>query len=330
LRLRTYMTASDLFRLRHQDNCQTAARFRREDLVPERELHTRKWFDYRFMSPKEATNVFRAEYQKVYRRKYASNIDTEKSLNKYGVRAGIPETHKAEFTSFWRVRQSADLLGMPYDVFLEAAFEDLLRGRFQRIPYINQLMGKYQARIAVAATDRWEEQCQSRLMYSLLPHYKQESFHGLAAQIAHQDWVLAQLKSRSDSTIGRACFTLRILPEERVRLQFGDERLENARAHAAGEVPEVLESLGPRQLLPSCVMLPGARDISSPECSSCKVATFCTRAEASVLGSVITVTGVADPRAERQRKLGRERTRKSRRKAKLAAEAKSDIGEKTT
>ena len=324
------MTAPDLnFRQRHKDSCVTTTQFRRADLTSERDLHTRKWFDYRFMSPREATAIFRAEYEKVYRLSHARNIDTAQAERKFGTRRGVPEDHKAEFTSFWRARQFADLLGMPYGIFLGAAYQILLSGSFQRIPYINQIYGKHQLRIAVAATERWEEHCASRFMFSPLPHYKSESFRGLAAQVAHQDWVLEQLKTSTYHAIGRACFTLQILPEERAKLEFDEECLERAREYAAEEVPEAHESWGPRQLLPSCAMLPGALDISSPECSTCKVASFCTRAGASVLGSVTTVTGAADPEEERRRKLGRDRTRRCRQKAKLAAEAEFDIGRKT-
>ena len=329
-RLRERMTETDLIlRARLKDSCVTTAQFRRADLTSERDLHTRKWFDYRFMSPSEATAIFRAEYEKVYRSSHAHNIDTAEAERKYGTRRGVPEDYRAEFTSFWRARQFADLLGVPYDIFLQAAYQTLLRGSFQRIPYINQLFGKHRERVAVAAIQYWEEYCGSRFVFSALPHYRQESLQGLAAQVAHQDWVLEQLKTRNDHAIGRACFTLRILPEERAKAAFGEERLENARACAAEEVPEVHESWGPRRLLPSCAMLAGALDTSSPECLTCKVASFCTRAEASVLGSVTSVTGVADPEDERRRKLGRVRTQRCRAKAKLAAVAKSSAVAKT-
>jgi hypothetical protein len=54
-----------ILRARLKDSCVTTAQFRRADLAPERDLHARKWFDYRFMSPSEATAIFRVEYEKV-------------------------------------------------------------------------------------------------------------------------------------------------------------------------------------------------------------------------------------------------------------------------
>lgn len=315
------MAETDLIlRTRHRDSCAMTAYFKKTDLVDERALHRSKWFDYRFMSPREATHLFRTEFQKVYQRKYSANIDTEKSHNKFGVRRGPAEQDRTEFTSFWRARQFADQLGMSYDVFLEAAFEVLLRGSFERMPRINQIYGKHRVRVTGAAIRLWEEHCASRFVYSALPHYREESFCGLAAQTDHQGWVLDQLKSRSNHAIGRACFTLRILSQVRATIAFGEERLERARENVAGEIPAPHEGYELRQLLPSCAMLPGARDASSVECSACNVTSFCTLGEASVLGTVAAVTGVIDPEEHRRRKLGRDRTRKHRREKKLAAE----------
>jgi hypothetical protein len=315
-----------LLRARHKENCVTTSQFRREDLILERELHSCKWFDYRFISPSEATAIFRKTYQEVYRWKYSHNFDTEESKRKFGTRAGAPEEHRGEFTAFWRARQFADQLGMPYEIFLDAAFDALLTADRKRLPYINQLYGKYAERIAASAWDRWQEHCGSRLMFSPLPHYKTGSFVGLAAQVAHQDWVLEQLKTRSDGAIGQACFVLRIVPEERAKLAFGEVRLENGRAHVADEVPEAYEAYTLRQILPSCAMLPGVLDPSSPECSTCQLARFCAGAEAAVLRKVIADTGVADPEGVRRRRQGAVRTAKCRLKAKHAAEAKSRAG----
>jgi len=296
--------------------------FRKKDRVDERELHHLKWFDYRFMSPKEATLTFRDEFQKLYRRKYGQNIDTEESLRKFGVSRGKPENNRTEFTSFWRARQFADQLGVPYGIFLQAAFEVLLRAGWERIPYINQLYGKHQERIAFAVIAHWEEHCQTRFMFSDLPHYREESFRGLAAQTAHQDWVIEQIKQRhSDSLIGHACFVLRIVPQDRAKLAFGDDRLETGRASVEGGAAKPHETIAPRQMLPSCVMLPGVRDMSSSECSACRIADFCGRATEIVLASVVRATGVADPEECRRRALNAARTRKCRDKAKLAAAA---------
>jgi hypothetical protein len=102
----------------------TSAMLARKDLRIERDLNRQKWFDYRFMSPIEATLQFRKLFQEVYRRKYSINIDSEEAERKTGV---AKKLSRADLTSFWRARQFADGLGVTYEVFLEAAFQALIR-----------------------------------------------------------------------------------------------------------------------------------------------------------------------------------------------------------
>jgi hypothetical protein len=316
------MTDSSLtFDARYRDNCKTTQLFAKADRIDERELHDLKWFDYRFMSPREATLKFREEFQTVYRQKYARNIDTEEAPRKFGVRRGDPESHKAEFTSLWRARQSADLVGAPYDIFLNAAFDILLRGHFERMPAPNQFYRKHAEKIAIAVRDHWDELCGTRFMYATLPQYQEASFFGLPAQIAHRVWVIEQIKKlHSNHALGRACFTLRILPEAQARAAFGDERLEMARAIVADDAMAAVPHTAckRRDSLPSCAMLPGAMEIGSSECSKCKIAALCARGGEMVLQTVIGTTGVSDPVESRKRALGKERTRKCRERARTA------------
>lgn len=324
------MTDTSLtYDLRHRDNSKTAQLFAKADRVNERELHNLKWFDYRFMSPMAATLKFREEFQKAYRLKYASNIDTEESHTKFGVRRGAPEDHRAEFTSLWRARQFADLFGAPYDVFLSAALGILLRGSFHRIPYVNQLYGKHRERVAAEVRDRWEKHCTARFMYSALPQYQQASFFGLAAQTAHRIWVIEQIKAfRSNSALlGEACYSLRILPEEQARAAFGQERLDMARATVTADATTSSPhtSCRLRNSLPSCAILPGAMAPGSIECSECKLSSLCARGEASVLKAVFRATGVSDPVEHREREKGRRRTQMSRAKTRSAAAAAAGL-----
>lgn len=311
--------ANKVFYDRLRDNCKSGVLIARSDQERERELHAQKWFDYRFMSPIEATYLFRNEYQKVYRRRYAHDVDAEEAQRKYGTRIGFATDNRAEFTSFWRARQFADRLGMPYDLFLDAAFEALLRGSFQRIPYINQLYGKTKARIEQKAQEVWAAHCEDRRTYSKLPQYRTESFIGLDAQIAHRKWILDQLVARHGYGMGQACFIDRVLPPESLVAQFGEERVEQAREDYAGDAPVPHEAYQPRQMLPSCAMLPDAFSPTSPECSTCKLVRFCSTAKTAVTRAVITAAGVPDPVEHRRRQQNRDRVSKHRLKRKMAA-----------
>lgn len=314
---------------RSKNSRETARLFSQSDLVPERQLHDLKWFDYRFMAPSEATSLFRSEFQKVYRRSHAKNIDSEEAERKFGLRRGIASDNRAEFTSLWRARQFADGLGIPYPVFLTASFNTLLSGLSQRIPYVNQLYGKYDARIALAAKAHWLEIRDSRFTVSELPHYRVESFHGLPAQVAYRKWVIEEIKRRGGRAgdIGSACFIKCIIPVELAQAEFGVERVDSARDKMAGDMPEPFEPLAMADILPSCATLPGTFDAISVECRACPVSASCADVGASVCTSLVADVGSVDPVAARRRRLQSARTRKHR--AKIRTATTSAVGIRT-
>ena len=188
------MTAARLkLRTRIESNWLCVTSVSRKELGLERQLHQSKWFDYRFISPMEATSQFRDEYIKIHQRYYARNISTEGSEKRIGVRVGPAFQKRTELTSFWRARQQADLYGLPYHIFIEVSFRELTRGGWTRLPHINQLYAERNfRRICAAAAAYWEEWQQARLdqSFSHLPEYRAESYHEFSAQKAHRAWVL--------------------------------------------------------------------------------------------------------------------------------------------
>lgn len=165
----------------------------RKDLELERKLHQTKWFDYRFISPMEATHQFRDAYSEIYRRKYATTISTEEAETRTGVRAGPAFRRRTELTSFWRARQAADLYGLPYKVFIEVVFDQLIRRGWERFPHVNQLYAEQNLeRTYIAAAAYWEELQETDFgrSFSQLPKYRSESFHDFPAQVGHRVWVV--------------------------------------------------------------------------------------------------------------------------------------------
>lgn len=297
----------------------------KSDLVLERHLHDSKWFDYRFMSPLEATIQFRKEFQKVYRAKYSMYIDTAESENKFGVRPGDPCAHKKEFTSFWRARQQADVLGIPYNHYLWPAFEKLLRNGYRKIPYVNQFLGKNQTKIAFAAWEYWKEIRTTRLKVSELPLYRNEAYEGLQAQDAHRAWVISEIRNGKywTSHIRDACFLMRMIPEDLAVAEFGTEIVDEAREAAVGLTAVAVEPASSLAMLPSCAALPAAFDPGTSECGRCKLAGDCARMVGNVTGVVVATTGSDDPVVARRRALQRRRTQRHRAKKKGSAGAAS-------
>jgi hypothetical protein len=221
---------SSVIKVRFQEKCEATWKFSKPDRERERDLYGQKWFDYRFLSPIAATARFYHLYQDVYRWKYAANIDALEAERKTGV-SKTPT--RGERTSFWRARQFADELGVTYEIFLEAAFQVCNRRGWNRLPHVNQLYGeKAREAITIAVKALWADHISSRLTISTLPQYRAEAYSGLEAQIDHRNWVMDQIKARygAPHSVGRACYIHRVLPEDDAFLEYGQERLDQAKA----------------------------------------------------------------------------------------------------
>jgi len=240
-----------------------------------------------------------------------------------GIRTGRPFQRRTELTSFWRARQTADLYGLPYKIFIRSAFEHLTRGGWERLPHPNQLYAKrHLEQILVASAKYWEEYKHSLFgrSFSHLPEYRAEAFCSFPAQMAHLECVADLLKARPIPwAIGQACVIDRVISPELVLAQFGEERLVRARAEVAGGTPEPIVHFGSDDLLPSCLGIPGALVPTSPECGACPTIDLCSRIQALTLAMMKRKTGSETPVDERRKKLGRERTRRCRERKTLAA-----------
>jgi hypothetical protein len=253
-------------------------------------------------------------YQDVYRWKYSANFDSLEAERKTGV---SKKGTRGELTSFWRARQFADELGVTYDIFLEAAFQMFIRRGWHRLPHMNQLYGsKNRDAIASAVKSLWADHISSRFTVSLLPTFREESFCGLKAQIDHRRWVMDQIKARhgSPNSIGKACYVYRVLPEVEAFLEYGQDRLDQAKAEIAfeGLVPD--EPSPAETPFPSCFGLPGAPDVDGHECDECPVFRRCLNMEKIVRNAAAKKFGSDDPVLSRRKAQGRRRTSKFRAK----------------
>jgi hypothetical protein len=304
-------------KIRAGENIRATSIFAKPDREIERRLHRRKWFDYRFLSPLAATARFYVLYQDVYRRKYAANFDTFEAERKTGV---SKKSTRGEMTSFWRARQFADELGVTYEIFLEAAFQVFMRNGWNRLPHMNQLYGsKNREVIANAVKSLWADHIGDRFTISASPQYREEAYEGLDAQNEHRKWVMDQLKAKHASAlgIGRACFIHRVALETTAFIEFGQERLDQAKAEIEfnGIAPDELSPREPS--LPSCFGLPGAPDAGCDQCQGCPAFQPCLKMEILIRNAVAKKFGIDDPVLRRRKAQGRMRTAKHRAKKAL-------------
>lgn len=284
-----------------------------KDLAKERDLYTTKWFDYRFMSPYAATEVFEREYQKIFRLKWAATFDREEAEKKRGLRSGGISAGGAELTSIWHARQMADEFGLPYDFFISRAMDAATGRGARRLPRPNQLYHAWNCQRALAA---WNESLEESFRPSRLPQYRNEAYCGLHAQIAHRQWVVDRIKARSMHSylIGKSCFILKILPVEIATSEFGVDRVNQARREVADDIPVAHEMLRDDEFWPSCMAMPRAYTSGTEPCASCAKQGACRTIGERLINRMREKYGSEDPIAARKRAQTAARVRKFREK----------------
>lgn len=293
----------------------------REYLARESVLYAVKWFDYRFLSPYEATEQFIADYCDIYKQKWRMYGDLKEAEFKIGVlrlphkkliTLKVDETNvRREVTSLWSARQTADLLGIPYRFFISEAIDAHMDNGYRKVPRPNQLAaGRTQAQIITKIGERWDDWRESNFLFSENEEYRYEAYNNFHAQNEHRKWVLE--KARHPLAMGRACRIHRILPERDAEARYGRERLSRALDEVATETPVPLAALGPHDLLPACFAVPFAFDASKAICADCPEGARCRHAEQAIRGILLRRCGCEDPSLARAREQNRERQRRRR------------------
>lgn len=184
-------------------------------------LYTGKWFDYRFMTPVQATYLYAHEYKKAFQRAFRTNISVRtaqfvKPWKSVDVFHEPPQT----VSGLWRGRQTADAMGMPYDVYLTLAFEWNLR--YWRQKYLPRPQQMYSDLVTDRAAESWEEHQGGRLYYSRHENYLNRNYAGLQSQNDHHEWLFLQASKRRDAarTLGQFLVEELIMPEK-IEARYG-------------------------------------------------------------------------------------------------------------
>jgi hypothetical protein len=178
--------------------------FKHKDVAYEPQLMLTKWFDYRRLHHIQATYYFMKCYMTAYREFIRTSVDAARAPY---VRC-IKEhdfLEAREKLSFLRLRQMADTLGIPYDFFIGRAMslhyrmcsperkkgerQSVYAPRPSHIGSNEELIGK----IITA----WERQCEAYMNVAKDPFYKIKNFIGAPDQLAHEAWVIKQIKNRT-------------------------------------------------------------------------------------------------------------------------------------
>ncbi len=168
------------------------------------DLYQTKWFDYRRMNPVQATGAYIKAYGEIYRRIYARDLDHERAqhlkiITATELMAGVcnnDKKAKRKLSGFWRGRQVADALGIPYELYIEHAFTFRMR-RWQRahMPQPEHLYHEYDVE---KIQELWEELQAGRLYLPEDPAYLVQNYQGIPYQNDFHEWLFKQAKLRGN------------------------------------------------------------------------------------------------------------------------------------
>ena len=194
----------------------------------ERMLFRGKWFDYRFMHPTLATYLFARSYTTIYKVLFRRHVDHARAEGRLGFKDS-DIFNSRELSGFWRARQHADAIGMPYELYIELAMEGLMRISRSFLPRPTQLYGDMALE---AAQKGWRERLDSRLYVANDPRYRNDRFEGTPAQVAHRNFMLDQIGKRANRAhlVAQYVWKDPVLTEGEVVGRFGPEILDQARA----------------------------------------------------------------------------------------------------
>jgi hypothetical protein len=178
-------------------------------------LYQTKWWDYRFMTPYQATMEFVDAFGVEARRVYARDVDSERAEHITVITARsltekllacVPSAQRA-FPSFWRARQVADALGIPYMEYNSEALRSRMsrwssiaiqdkNGKWRtKLPTPNQL---YDERDVDKVEARWADLQRSRFYFANHHAYMVENY--IASPIQNDYYAYLVNRARHSSS----------------------------------------------------------------------------------------------------------------------------------
>lgn len=298
-----------------------ACRIPREVLADEPYLLVRKWPEYGFMSPLQATIVFTRAYREAFRASFRANIDRNRSETVLGVNSAKLRSVPGELTRVWKARQRADALGMRYEDYLGFAFRFATDRKRKMLPRPNQLHPTARTEVAWNAKMKQHlEDCPLRFA-TPLPQHDLAHDQGLPAQKAFRlHRIQVHRATYRNHLVGMRedVVTNRLLEMRHFATFVRSDVFEDFRKQVEEEVeqgllvPAPIPQLQPADLQQSCFGLPGPDRGRDKVCAKCPQISSCVAATDLVLEGVLRATGSKDPIKERKDELNRIRVNRHR------------------
>lgn len=233
------MQSIDEIRINPIDDDEVCLKFIRKEFQEfDLGLYATKWFDYRHMTPLQATRLYIEKFSEAYKTAFRREIDHERGqfvrgLDLDQMLTGLGQgatKHKANFIGCWRGRQVADALGMPYEIYLDLAISYRLR-RWNRttLPRPCHLYHEYDVEKIQL---RWEEMQAAQIYTSSHPAYLVQNYQNIPHQNDYHEWLFKQAAMRSNAPFYLAAFVENDqLFMNKIEARFGADAIEQVESY---------------------------------------------------------------------------------------------------
>lgn len=181
-------------------------------LQEEADLYATKHWDYRFLHPAQATQLYGEAYASALKRAVKRRTDIWKGLNMRGLKKDmIFELESRAVTGLWKGRQMADRIGCTYDFYCEQAmqFADIARMHF--LPTVT---GMYSTSVPAHLEGRdsmvefiigkWLERSATSIVWATHPAYLAENYADGPEQNLYLNYLFERIKASNHSTAALA------------------------------------------------------------------------------------------------------------------------------
>lgn len=309
---------SDPDRGRFEENCFVHEVLDPADLELEAALATTAYMNYRYKTPFQRTEEFALQYQKWY------EIKQKKRRGRAGRKAhksALSMYPNSQITMFWRARQHADALGMPYDRYIIAVMDRANELGTTELPAPNQLYADDMVRHAAKELDVL---CKARVVHLLPrdcdPRFFAENYVGDPVQIAALDAIEFEVRALGMNSqaprLSRYMREQRLISEPEARRRLGDVLVDAALSERLLNPVRSLEPLPDgAHVVPGCF----GHHSSSPAsmCQDCPLAGACAEHVAKVETTLIQRHGTVNVKAMRVRERNRVRKQRERDRKRL-------------
>jgi hypothetical protein len=285
------------------------------DWKDESQLMMSRWFDYRFMSPVEATMNFGQHYIAGLRRYVSRNVDVGLAETVSGTKSGVPAARASWFTALWRARARTDAIFVPYDLLVDFSFDFASRRKRFWTMLPSQLHASKGNREAWRASfDEHVEDVLPLRMKSVaeIPHYRTENYLGLPPQMHFRELMISEMLHEHRPLVDQIAdrvFVKRHLPLGQalaLALPNADhaeiaQRAKTAADDRAWEAKPMVQ-LDCADLLPSCFGIAETIDVKRAPCDLCPLVARCKVAAVEAINITVEATGSASPVLDADRK----------------------------